>query len=266
MKKNTLDGCVKLAGIRGGQCMHDKEPDRREKILWLCREGHQFRARVDNVRAGGWCPVCAHRGKWTVERLGQVLEGRHIRCSSPAEALTNNKARLEWECDVGHTWKTALVNVVYRKSGCPECRYKAEGLCRDMVEEFFQAPFPRSRPFWLDGLELDGYCELGWIAFEYQGRQHYEEVPHFRVDSERLRAIQERDARKKKLCKENHVRVLVIRYFPRDCFSVSDFKSYVESQIVAQLMEMYEESASGGIEVTCAELAAVLMRNKSRRH
>jgi hypothetical protein len=67
------------------------------------------------------------------------------------------------------------------------------------------------RPTWLEGLELDCYLPDLKIGFEYQGKQHY-----FPIDAWggiiSLKKVQERDLRKKELCKILDIKLIVIDY------------------------------------------------------
>ena len=59
-------------------------------------------------------------------------------------------------------------------------------------------------------LELDGYCaELG-LAFEHQGLQHYEPLDVFHQTWDDVKAYQQRDALKRKLCEVNQVELIEI--------------------------------------------------------
>lgn len=62
-----------------------------------------------------------------------------------------------------------------------------------------------SRPVWCTGengerLELDLWVPDLRVAFEIQGRQHYEFVPHFHTTYDNFKAQQKRDAAKKHVC------------------------------------------------------------------
>lgn len=150
-RKLQLSNYQRIAADRGGQCIHPALPKRQEKVLWRCAKGHDFSMRVDNVQKGNWCPTCSGNRRWTLDLLVNALQDTGIRCLSGAEELKSNKSRLLWGCEHGHTWRTALVNIMYRESGCPNCQHKAESWSREVFEDFFDAPFPRCRPKWLGG-------------------------------------------------------------------------------------------------------------------
>ena len=83
----------------------------------------------------------------------------------------------------------------------------------EMVASFKQK-FPRVRPVWLQGkkgfpLELDGYSEPLRLAFEYQGRQHYEHNTFFHVETS-LEQRREDDKLKKQLCEAHDVILIEI--------------------------------------------------------
>lgn len=234
-----------LAAANNGQCVHPTVPVRREKVLWRCEVGHVFGMRADNVKAGWWCPECRGVRRWSLDLLRESLQDTGIECLSPPYELRNNKSRLLWGCEHGHQWQTALVNVVYRQSGCPSCRNKSEAWAREVFEDFYNIGFPKCRPDWLDGLELDGYADGFGRAFEFQGRQHYEVTPHFQIDERALAAMQARDARKADLCRRQHVFLYTIRHHPRDCHRKDVLQGYVEHELVAQLLEEQRQFDDG---------------------
>ena len=54
-----------------------------------------------------------------------------------------------------------------RKRGCG---FRSEEIVRAVLEKLLGCELPCSRPEWLGGLELDGYCEARGVAFEYNAR------------------------------------------------------------------------------------------------
>jgi len=66
-------------------------------------------------------------------------------------------------------------------------------------------------PPWLRRMRLDVYVPELRLAFEHQGQQHFEAVPIFGGE-DALRRTQERDDYKRRLCVENGVRVVDVRY------------------------------------------------------
>jgi len=66
-------------------------------------------------------------------------------------------------------------------------------------------------PEWLSPKHLDVYIPHLQFAIEYQGKQHYEPVEIFGGE-DTFRQVQVRDKIKAKLCKDNNVKLLCIRY------------------------------------------------------
>ncbi len=103
------------------------------------------------------------------------------------------------------------------KCGYP--RHFGQEVLRQYLQTLLQTSFVMCKPHWLvdpetsSRLELDGYCEQLCIAFEHQGRQHYELGTKYTKEQAELDDIQRRDRVKAELCKEHGVRLLVIKDF-----------------------------------------------------
>lgn len=97
-------------------------------------------------------------------------------------------------------------------------KWKREELCRDIFESIYLVPFKSCRPNFLKNpktgrnLELDGYNEELKIAFEHNGRHHYE-YPNtwHRTRVDYLVQIK-RDKTKKELCIKNNIYLISIPY------------------------------------------------------
>ena len=100
------------------------------------------------------------------------------------------------------------------KIKCPT----AEEECREMFKSFGVDMVRGVRPEWLkyhtgNNLELDGFCEDMNLAFEFQGRQHYEFINHFHKSGrEEFDQQVLRDKLKLKRCREKGVHLFVIPY------------------------------------------------------
>jgi hypothetical protein len=90
---------------------------------------------------------------------------------------------------------------------------QAEHLILGMVKSLFsdQIVQQKVKPKWLMGLELDIWIPHLQLGIEYQGEQHYKPIEHW-GGQESFDALVERDRRKRKLCKENAVHLLEIKY------------------------------------------------------
>lgn len=83
-----------------------------------------------------------------------------------------------------------------------------EKITREIFEQIFGYNFIKTRPEWLLGLELDGFCKELNLAFEYQGLQHYEPIKFYGISKFEKQKIN--DKKKKFLCELNNVKLIII--------------------------------------------------------
>ena len=48
---------------RGGKCLSTEYVNMREKMEWICSEGHHWSAQYDGIKRGKWCPICGRAKK-----------------------------------------------------------------------------------------------------------------------------------------------------------------------------------------------------------
>ena len=196
--------------------------NKRTAIGFRCAKGHTWSVQPQTVLHGSWCRTCwneDHAGKYLkIDGLAiarEIAVGRGGECLS--ENYTNNKSRLLWKCSNNHEWEAAL-NDVRKGSWCPICGAGVrERLCKHYLERFTGKPFIKSRPPWLVNsrgnlMELDGYNAELALAFEHQGKQHYEPVAHFNRRSETLQLRKQDDQAKRDACLHHNVTLLEVPY------------------------------------------------------
>jgi hypothetical protein len=109
---------------------------------------------------------------------------------------------------------------------------KGETKCKEFVEFFFQKPFEKCRPNFLqnpvtnENLELDMFnLDLG-LAIEYNGAQHYHYNSFMHGNSkDKFYNQKYRDLIKEDLCKKNNIKLIIVPY------------TVPENQIAAYLFE-----------------------------
>jgi len=114
---------------------------------------------------------------------------------------------------------TNCENELRRESGIPDIgeRWKSETEIYAFVKEIL-ADFDVSRhasPEWLSPMHLDVFVPELSFAIEYQGQQHYEPVDIF-GGQEGFEKLKVRDSIKLKLCRQNKVKLLYVRYDDED--------------------------------------------------
>lgn len=216
--KYSIEDMQNIAAKKNGRCLSKTFVGVKEKLEWECSQGHQWKATPDNVLNGHWCFKCRpKRSSLTLDEMKVLAEARGGKCLS--EIYTKLSNQLHWQCSNGHEWYAAAANIKHAKCWCPYCTSTSigEAICRQVLEATFGVDFPRRRPKWLlseNGirLELDGYNELAYVAFEYQGPHHYGEWHHHK-SKEDYESQARRDGIKIEATASRGINLIVIRQF-----------------------------------------------------
>lgn len=119
----SLSALRRIAAQKGGCCLSHVYVNSSHPVRWKCAVGHEWLANAHSIRAGNWCPVCAHNQRLRLEEMRQVAKERGGRCLSTS--YKDAGTPLLWVCRHGHQWKACAANVkagVRRKgSWCSEC-------------------------------------------------------------------------------------------------------------------------------------------------
>ena len=208
--KLNIEECLELAVENGGLCLSTNYINARAPMKWQCSDGHIFYNQLDHVKNGNqWCPHCSGRAQNTIEQCQELAVEKGGDCLS--EEYINNHIKLKWQCEKLHEWE-AIFNSIQQGKWCPTCSgSRSEALCREIIEAEMFYKFPKKRPSFLEGLELDGYCEELNMAFEYNGPQHYKYFPHYhRNGIDDFKNQQIRDRKKYKICNERGIKLILI--------------------------------------------------------
>jgi hypothetical protein len=106
-----------------------------------------------------------------------------------------------------------------QKRGPPR-ESKGEIECRRVLEKLFRKPFSKERPNILqnpvtggdNNLELDCYNDELKLAVEYNGIQHYKQIPYFHKTRDAFNNQKYRDYIKRDLCKKNGIILIEVPY------------------------------------------------------
>ena len=119
----TLPLLQRIAAHKGGFCLSLAYVNSSLPVRWKCAAGHEWLARAHSIRAGYWCPACAHNRRLELEEMRQIARARGGRCLSTS--YKNGSTPLLWVCKHGHHWKACAANVKSgpRRKGswCREC-------------------------------------------------------------------------------------------------------------------------------------------------
>ena len=121
-------GAIKLmqqfAGQHQGKCLSTSYQNNRTRLLWVCKEGHQWKMAPALVKKGKWCPVCAlaDKKKRFLKEIQDFAHERGGQCLS--DQYVAHKVKMTFQCASGHVWQTTPTIIRSSKAWCPVCRYK----------------------------------------------------------------------------------------------------------------------------------------------
>lgn len=100
------------------------------KTSWICNQGHNWMASIDNrTKAGSSCPFCSNKkvlvgyndlastnpqvsNEWNYDKNSSLL---------PTMVMPGSNKKVWWMCSLGHEWQAAVVERAVRGTGCPYC-------------------------------------------------------------------------------------------------------------------------------------------------
>ena len=99
-----------------------------KNVWWICDNGHEWQAIIENRTKGNGCPYCSGRKvqkgyndlltvnpelakEWNFEKNGDL---------TPQDVTAHSNRKVWWKCADGHEWQTKI-NHRSNGSGCPYC-------------------------------------------------------------------------------------------------------------------------------------------------
>lgn len=175
------------------------------------------------------CEICFENSFGSVERSKFLTKNNNF---NPNYIFKNDKRKAEFCCpECNHKFKTSILSVS-QGSWCPYCINKNEMECKRIIEMLTGFQFDKRKYNWLNGYELDGFCEELNLAFEYNGKQHYIFVPEFfhKYGFHIFLEQQLRDEIKKRICKQMNINLIIIPFWIKDkeTFIKNELKNYCD--------------------------------------
>ena len=145
-KKLTIELFKKIATDKGGKCLSDNYSNQNDRLLFECKNGHQWYGRAVNIKRGDWCRICSyeiiaqkqkeHR-RISNKPLIDIATLQDIAISKDGRLISNEyknaTTKLLWECSEKHQWWTTAQNI---RAGnwCKKCssRKASEHLKKDI--------------------------------------------------------------------------------------------------------------------------------------
>ena len=212
--KLKYDDIKKIFEKENYQLSSTKYKNNYTKLDYICPEGHKGSISIKDFKFGYRCWTCGIRKRQETQKLNyDEVKSRFEKeeYTLISETYENSRSLLNVMCPYGHIVQTDISRFT-RGIRCNQCKHKNEEKCREIFQKYFNVPFPKKRPKFLQKLELDGYNEKLKIAFEYNGRQHYDKKHVFHKTEKDFESYKERDERKKILCEKNKVKLFIIPY------------------------------------------------------
>jgi hypothetical protein len=128
-QSGSIEEMQEVARERGGKCLSHKYTNSTTKLSWQCRQGHIWDGTPAQIKQGHWCPVCGGSQKGSIEEMRQIASSRGGACLS--EGYINNSTKLTWQCNKGHQWEAAPLNIKLGK-WCPVCSGTQLGTIEEM--------------------------------------------------------------------------------------------------------------------------------------
>lgn len=220
---------------KGGVLLNSEYINEISPIQITCKNNHTFTSCWSYIFRNQWCKFCA--GKKIFEPFKQIAKiasdkgGELLSKESDFVKEFTSKDYLKFRCKFNHEFSSIAASIMNSNSWCPICsKSLSERKVRLWFEKIFNNKFENVKNLnWLKdpisnrNLELDGFNKESNIAFEFNGKQHYEEV-NFKSGNVFMNFYDKTDL-KLKLCKENNVKLFIIPYF-----RMNELKLCIEEQ------------------------------------
>lgn len=216
-KSDTLEDFLQKAkNVHGHKYDYSKVEyiDSKTKVCIICPKHGEFYQRPNKHLRGQGCKKCSweklsqERSKTSAKFIEEAVKIHGTYYDYSKVIYTNAKNKVKLICPKHGEFKQTPDDHL-RGKGCPICaNSKLEEEIRVLLEKNnIEYKFDDRTFEWLGGLELDFYLPKYNIAIECQGGQHFKAVKWFGgVDD--FNKVKERDERKRKLCKENGIKLL----------------------------------------------------------
>ncbi|MCC6159837.1 MAG: zinc-ribbon domain-containing protein [Deltaproteobacteria bacterium] len=117
-------------------------PCSRQKVWWLCEDGHEWIATVGNRVRGSRCPYCAGRlptaqNNLAVKNPDLAREWHPTKNAdlTPENFLPRSSRKVWWRCESGHEWPSTIGNRAMG-AGCPYCSGRMATLEVNLARKF----------------------------------------------------------------------------------------------------------------------------------
>ena len=166
-----------------------------KKVWWVCENGHEWPATINDRKNGSGCPFCSGRKVCkdncldTVNpELAKEWHPTKNRSLTPSDVTIKSGKKVWWICKKGHEW---LATVANRSNGsnCPRCNPMTSLLELRLLTELrslFNTAVHREKKF---GYECDIFLPSLNLGIEVDGRYWHKDK--FEHDVEKTNSLRE---------------------------------------------------------------------------
>lgn len=225
----------RAANALGGKVLTVDVSNLDSRIEFECREGHRFTLVGRSlVTRNTWCKECSQSGV-THSKITSLIHARGGCLAAEIPRRLTSSTKVVIRCSMGHEFVNDWDHLKPPRNGwCSICTKgnKSEEIARVTFKQIFGGDFRKARPDWLRNsrgfqMELDGYEDDLKLAFEYQGRQHFEDKGIY-SSKHKLKQRIEDDVQKAKLCFEHGITLIELTWE----MEYEDFPASIRKQLL----------------------------------
>lgn len=118
-------------------------PHSGQKVWWLCKNGHEWKAVISSRTRGCGCPYCVEQ-RPTVDRNLAVKYPELVKewdlekngNTKPEDCSPRSSSKVWWRCEKGHSWQATICNRTRQiyKSSCPYCSNRKLGADNSLAQ------------------------------------------------------------------------------------------------------------------------------------
>jgi len=216
--------------------LSDTYVNSKAKLLWKCAIcAYTFSMNWNGISQGRACPQCGGKVKPSIGKITDFITKHHPGSKCVSTEYIDSKHYMSFLCANNHLFEMKW-NDVQQHYWCSHCsRKRTETICMELMSDIFNVSFTPNVHFFYDldnpkkYYELDGYCSDTKLAFEYNGRQHYEYPNHCHKNEADFISLQQRDKAKVQWCIDNGITLITIPC-EYSCRDISKLKLFLEQQ------------------------------------
>lgn len=232
-----------------------------KKCCFNCNNcGHEFKALLNNISAGKWCPYCSGRcicdniecntcfkGSFASHPKSEFWSDKNEK--NPRECSISSGKKFWFKCENAHDFDSTLANITNLNNWCPKCKNKTERKLYEYLVILYpniktQVKFDWCKNVNNNCLPFDFVIEDLNIIIELDGEQHFKDMNHWNS----IAAEQQKNDVFKMLCAlVNGYRIIRI-YQPTVLSDLTDWQSVLLESIneniniyyLAQNVKLYD--------------------------